>query len=78
MQTLGQLQALRLPDGLRLLEQIAGERAAGRSELQIASRLRADHPADLVAAGMTLLAVRERAATKFSRADAMWLTRAGF
>jgi len=78
MQTVEQLRALRSSEGSGLLTRIAEERAAGRSELQIGSRLRAEFPAELVAAGMTLVAVRERAAAKFSRSDAMWLTRAGF
>jgi SAM-dependent methyltransferase len=40
--------------------------------------LRAIYPAEMVAAALTLVSVRERATAKFTRAADMWLTRPGF
>ena len=45
--------------------------------LALGSRLRADHPADLVAAALAQRELRARAAAKFARADRMWFTRDG-
>ena len=78
MQTREQFETLRSESGRELIARIVAERAAGSSDLHIGTRLRREVPGELVAAAMTLVEVRERAATKFSRAGDMWLTRAGF
>jgi SAM-dependent methyltransferase len=78
MQTLEQFDILRSAEGEALLHLIESQIADGKSELQIATRLRSEYPGEIVAAAMTLIAVRTRAAGKFSRAGEMWLTRAGY
>ena len=78
MQTIEQFEFLRSTAGQALLERVSLERAAGATELQVGSRLRKEFSGEMVAAALTLLAVRERAADKFSRASELWLTRAGF
>jgi len=58
--------ALRSPAGGALLDAVA---AAGplddAAALALGTRLRRDHPADLVAAAITQIRLRERAAAKF-------------
>lgn len=70
-------RALRGPAGQGLLaeaEAAYDERAA----IALATRLRRDHPADLVAAALTQVALRRRARTKFGAdADRMFFTRDG-
>lgn len=51
--------------------------AAARDDLAVAERLRTQWPAALVAAATEQSVLRQRAATKFDRADAMLLTRDG-
>jgi THUMP domain-containing protein len=68
------LDALCSPDGQRLLATVS---AADPSDLRLASRLRRDHPAGLVAAASTLVELRVAARAKFRLADRMWFTRAG-
>jgi hypothetical protein len=65
------------PEGVLPLARAAEALATGR-ELAVGARLRADgHPAELVAAAFTQAELRRRAVAKFSRADAMFFTRAG-
>ncbi|MFD2082224.1 hypothetical protein SAMN05421678_101553 [Actinopolymorpha cephalotaxi] len=70
-------RALRGPAGQDLLAEAQAaydERAA----ITLATRLRRDHPADLVAAALTQAALRRRARTKFGAdADRMFFTRDG-
>ncbi|MGW0231080.1 THUMP-like domain-containing protein [Actinopolymorpha singaporensis] len=70
-------RALRGPAGQGLLADVEAaydERAA----IALATRLRRDHPADLVAAALTQVALRRRARTKFGPdADRMFFTRDG-
>src|SRR5688500_8055757 len=75
MQTLEQFSALKSPEGRRLLDRIAASTA---DPLSLGTALRREYPAEIVAAGMTLHELRQRAAVKFSRAGEMWLTRAGY
>lgn len=77
MVTLEQLDRLQRPDGERLLARIGELDPQPATLLSIASRLRTEFAPDLAAAALTLHELRIKAATKFSRADRMWLTRAG-
>lgn len=63
--------ALTAPSGQELLARV-GELAATESDLTIGTRLRRDHPADLVAAAVTQHHLRRRASAKFG-ADAQHL-----
>jgi hypothetical protein len=60
--------------GQALLAELPPEPA---DELSLARRLRTRYPAELVTAALGLHALRLRARTKFTRADAMYLTRDG-
>jgi SAM-dependent methyltransferase len=75
MQTLEQFDALTSPAGQQLLARIA---ASTGDALALATSLRRDYPPEVVAAAMTLHELRQRASAKFSRAGAMWFTRAGY
>jgi hypothetical protein len=68
------------PTGAAALSR-AGELLVGRDaggELAIAARLRREFPADLAAAAMAQVRLRQTAAAKFSRAERMLFTRAGY
>ena len=56
---------------------LAAERVTDETALRLTDRLRAHYPAALVADGLTLQRLRDRAAAKFSRAQDMMLTRDG-
>ena len=56
---------------------LAAERVTDETALRLSDRLRARYPAALVADGLTLQRLRDRAAVKFSRAADMMLTRDG-
>ena len=56
---------------------LAAERVTDETALRLSDRLRARYPAALVADGLTLQRLRDRAAAKFSRAPDMMLTRDG-
>jgi hypothetical protein len=72
-----QIDALLTPAGAALLG-AAAEALAGGAELAVGARLRAaGHPAGLVAAAFAQAELRRRAASRFSRAEAMLFTRAG-
>ncbi|HXY33348.1 MAG TPA: class I SAM-dependent methyltransferase [Planctomycetaceae bacterium] len=63
---------------LRATPEIFAQIAASRGpELALQERLRARFPADLVRAALTLVELRRRAASKFSRAAEMWFDRVG-
>ncbi len=69
--------ALAAPEGQALMRTLAAERVTDETALRLTDRLRAHYPAALVADGLTLQRLRDRAATKFSRAQDMMLTRDG-
>jgi THUMP domain-like/RNA cap guanine-N2 methyltransferase len=74
---LAQVTALLSAEGQELLARVAAARAAGEPPLALASRLRRDHPADLVAAATAQDELRRAAAAKFSRAGRILFTRPG-
>jgi len=63
--------------GRELLARLEGEDASPAHALTLSESLRAEYPADLVAAALTQHALRHAARAKFSRADQMLFTRAG-
>ncbi|MGO9781640.1 MAG: class I SAM-dependent methyltransferase [Streptosporangiaceae bacterium] len=71
------LDALLSARGQELLAQVAAGREAGQSPLALASALRKDYPADLVAVATAQDELRRAAAAKFSRAGRMLFTRPG-
>lgn len=58
-------------------ELIAAIEAESGSEFQVQARLRKRFPAELVRLAMEVVALRQRAQGKFTRADRLWLTRQG-
>ncbi|MEU6364743.1 methyltransferase domain-containing protein [Streptomyces sp. NPDC046931] len=62
------LDSLLSPEGRALLDQVRG--TAPAEELAVATRLRREHPAELVSAALTQARLRERAAAKFGAEDA--------
>ncbi len=74
---LAQVTALLSAEGQELLARVAAARAAGEPPLALASRLRRDYPAGLVAAATAQDELRRAAAEKFSRAGRMLFTRPG-
>ena len=76
-ETLARLRALDGPQGRALLEALRGVDVTGEGRLALGTRLRRDHPAELVAAALGQQELRARAAAKFPRAADMLFTRAG-
>ncbi|WP_345427372.1 class I SAM-dependent methyltransferase [Pseudonocardia xishanensis] len=76
------LERLAGPAGAEVFAAIAaglgGAPLTDDAALRLGTALRRAHPADLVAEALTQAGLRQRAAAKFSRADAMFLTRAGW
>jgi hypothetical protein len=70
--------SLLTPQGAELLGRLAAWRDGAVSQLTLAERLRREYPADLVAAAMAQQELRQAAEAKFSRADQMLFTRAGY
>lgn len=64
-------------EGRAVLDAIGSDPVPDGEQLRVGERLRRRFPPDLVAAALTLHGLRVAARTKFSRADAMWLTRPG-
>ncbi|MFF6781986.1 methyltransferase domain-containing protein [Streptomyces sp. NPDC012510] len=62
------LAPLLTPEGRALLDEVRGTEPA--RELAVATRLRRDHPAELVSAALAQARLRQRAAAKFDVADA--------
>ncbi|MET7456822.1 methyltransferase domain-containing protein [Streptomyces sp. NPDC005574] len=62
------LDALRTPEGRALLDEVRGTDPA--RELTVATRLRREHPAELVSAALGQARLRQRAAVKFGAEDA--------
>ncbi|MFI2643156.1 methyltransferase domain-containing protein [Streptomyces sp. NPDC018610] len=60
--------ALLTPEGRALLDEVRGTDPA--DELAVATRLRREHPAELVSAALGQARLRQRAAAKFGEADA--------
>ena len=69
--------ALVTSEGRSLMQTLAAERVTDENALRLTDRLRARYPAALVADGLTLQRLRDRAAAKFARAQDMLLTRDG-
>jgi len=69
--------ALTGPEGRALTAELAAERVDDETALRLSERLRSRYPAALVADGLTLQRLRDRAVAKFSRAPEMMLTRDG-
>ncbi|MFJ4836028.1 SAM-dependent methyltransferase [Streptomyces sp. NPDC088747] len=65
---LASFAALLAPEGRALLDEVRGTDPA--RELAVATRLRREHPADLVSAALGQARLRQRAAAKFGAADA--------
>ncbi|MGC9536848.1 class I SAM-dependent methyltransferase [Streptomyces sp. UG1] len=65
---LGSLTSLRTPEGRALLDAVRDTDPA--DELAVATRLRREHPAELVSAALGQARLRQRAAAKFGAADA--------
>ncbi len=63
--------------GQELLDRLAGEDVSAERALALSASLRAEYPADLVAAALTQQALRAAARAKFGLADRMLFTRAG-
>jgi SAM-dependent methyltransferase len=66
---LATFEALLSPDGQELLAEV-GARAGIESDLALGTRLRLDHPAELVAAAVTQNHLRQRAEAKFGPSSA--------
>ncbi|MGY5008961.1 class I SAM-dependent methyltransferase [Streptomyces sp. 900105755] len=62
------LSPLLTPEGHALLDEVRG--TAPADELAVATRLRREHPAELVSAALAQARLRQRAAAKFGAADA--------
>ncbi|MER6538656.1 class I SAM-dependent methyltransferase [Streptomyces sp. 900105755] len=62
------LSLLLTPEGHALLDEVRG--TAPADELAVATRLRREHPAELVSAALAQARLRQRAAAKFGEADA--------
>ena len=71
------LAALLSPAGAELLGYLAGQEVTPRTALALGTRLRAQYPADLVAAALAQHELRLAARDKFSRAMQMFFTRDG-
>jgi hypothetical protein len=72
-----QLDALQTDAGRRLLAAIAARDPSPAETLAAVTELRRDHDPDLVAAAMTIHALRQRAEGRFRDADRLWLTGEG-
>lgn len=77
MTTKAGLAALFSPAGAELLGYLAGQDVTPRTELALGTRLRAQYPAELVAAALAQHELRLAARDKFSRAMQMFFTRDG-
>jgi THUMP domain-like len=71
------LDRLLSAEGRALLDSLPEGPLDPGDALALGTRLRAGHPAELVAAALAQHELRVRAAAKFERADAMWFTRDG-
>jgi SAM-dependent methyltransferase len=71
------LARLLSPEGRALLAQLPAGPLDPEEALRLGTRLRASHPAELVAAALAQRELRARAAAKFSLADRMWFSRDG-
>jgi hypothetical protein len=77
MTTEAGLAALLSPAGAELLGYLAGQEVTPQTALALGTRLRAQYPADLVAAALAQHELRLAARDKFSRAMQMFFTRDG-
>jgi hypothetical protein len=76
--TTDQFEYLTSPAGQTLLGEIADADPGTAQILQLGQKLRTRYPGEMVAAAMTLHELRVRARAKFSHADEMFFTRAGY
>jgi len=76
--SLEQLEALMSEPGQELIARISALDPKPDQLLNLGTKLRRDYAADFVAAALTLRELRGRAAKKFTRAGAMYFTRAGY
>jgi hypothetical protein len=76
-ENLEQLAWLAAPAGDALLGTLSGTHSATSSASRIWTKLRAQYPAELVAAALTLTDLRHQAADKFTHAAEMFFTRPG-
>ncbi|MGH8895533.1 MAG: class I SAM-dependent methyltransferase [Egibacteraceae bacterium] len=65
------------PQGLKLLDRLAGQELASDTSLRLGVELRRAYPAELVAAALTQHELRLKARAKFTRAMRMLFTRPG-
>jgi SAM-dependent methyltransferase len=77
MTELACLDALLDPRGRELLAWLDRHGVTAETELAVIAALRADYPAEVVAAALGQHGLRRQARAKFSRADRMFLTRPG-
>ncbi|MGH8886985.1 MAG: hypothetical protein ACRDYX_17810 [Egibacteraceae bacterium] len=71
------LEILLSPQGLELLDRLAGQELASDTSLRLGAELRRAYPAELVAAALAQHELRLKARTKFTRAMRMLFTRPG-
>ncbi|MFC4943723.1 THUMP-like domain-containing protein [Pseudonocardia sp. GCM10023141] len=75
---LARYEALTAPAGVELLALLAGQDVTGAAGMRLSTRLRSRFPAQLVIDAFGQQELRGRAGGKFSRADQMFFTRAGW
>jgi hypothetical protein len=71
------LERLLSAEGTALMAELPRGPLDPGEALRLGSRLRASHPAELVAAALAQRELRDRAGAKFSQAERMWFTREG-
>lgn len=71
------IDALLSRQGQELLARFAAELPAPEDEIRVLTRLRAEHPPELVAAALTQARLRARARSKFENADRLYFTPEG-
>lgn len=77
MEESGWIDALRSPDGLRVLDELSRHMLVAKDELRLLTGLRQRYPALLVAAALVQAKLRVRARSKFTHAERMFFTRSG-
>ena len=77
MEESGWIDALRSPDGLRVLDELSRHTLHANEELRLLTGLRQRYPASLVATALVQAKLRVRARSKFTRADRMFFSQSG-
>src|SRR6266566_8400733 len=75
--SLGRFEALLTPRGRELLARLDTDAVTPATALRVGTALRAEYPAELVAAELAQHELRTQARAKFGRAGQMFFTRAG-